>query len=278
MNFRKLLNALKDLANKIPGRKPTAAELDKATKKAVSKSGVTFESLPDEIIGEVLKQRRQDARRQVREGTSERKALRIWQPPVEEPAAVEELPNADLLMGRMRDVQSSNVHSIGMRVEQPSDRTGTLLIRYLGTLPGGIRSGPGSLYGYYDVPVTLFRELGDAASKGIFVWDNVRVRGTISGHRYQYELLGINAQFAGGQMHQNYVPRQAAILRGQAGEHYIRRKFTIYRAEEGGRAMRPVVIHSQLTPQQASMRGPNPDRGPGVQGLRLEAGRQGGRE
>ena len=249
---------------------------------APSKPRINFETLPDDVLNEVAKQRRADQRRQTREGTSPGlKGLPGWnKTPEPEPQpdygpAVDQ-HDMDLLKGTMYEVRSSNVHSIGMRTDQVGANTGTLLIRYLATQQGGVRSGPGSLYGYFDVPVTLFLELQHAASKGIFLWDHVRVRGTISGHRYVYELLGINSQYAGGTMHENYVPRQAAILRGNAGEHYIQRTHTIYVDAPDWRKQQAVHIKSQLTPEQARLRGPNPSRGPGVQALRLWPNRQGG--
>lgn len=121
--------------------------------------------------------------------------------------------------GEMIDVKSSNVHSIGFRADPRSGdppRSGTLLIRFLGKDAGGKRSGPGALYEYHEVPADLFRKFKWAASKGKFVWDNVRVRGTVSGHKFAYDLAGIS---------QGYVPRQAGLRRGHQGEWFMPRKF-----------------------------------------------------
>ena len=163
----------------------------------------------------------------------------------------------DLIMGRMYDVTSSNVHSIGMRIDEPSDRTGALFIRFLGG-ESQHRAGLGAMYEYRDVPVDLFREFLSAASKGTFVWDHIRVRGTVAGHRFPYELVGIT---------QGYVPRQAAIKAGQAGQFFIKRKF-IDSTLRQGRLVR-VQLQSQLPEQRVSLRGPNPERGPGAQALRF---------
>lgn len=126
--------------------------------------------------------------------------------------------HGEITDGEMIPVSSSNVHSIGFRLDQTRRRTdrGTLLIRFLGTSSDGHRAGPGPLYEYFDVPTSLFLSFSRAASKGKFVWDSVRVRGTVSGHRFRYELAGIS---------QGYVPRQAGLKRGQKGEWFLTRQF-----------------------------------------------------
>ena len=115
------------------------------------------------------------------------------------------------------NVTSSNVHSIAYEHNQnDSYAPGNLLVRYLGG-DSKHRTGEGPLYRYHDVPVTIWKSFKLAASKGKFVWDELRVRGTISGHQYIYELAG-----TGGN---NYVPRQAGLKRGKQGEWYLARKF-----------------------------------------------------
>ena len=166
----------------------------------------------------------------------------------------------DLLHGTMHDVVSSNVHSIGMQASQPGARTGTLLIRFLGTRPGGRRGGKGPTYAYRDVPVELFREFRTAASKGKFVWDYVRVRGTVSGHRFPYELVGVI---------NGYVPRQAGLKRGQPGEYFLRRTWTGYKVNRQTGQLEKVTLQSQLPERRVSARGPNPGRGPGLDSLRF---------
>jgi hypothetical protein len=162
---------------------------------------------------------------------------------LEEFREAERRERAELLTGDMTPVTSSNVHSIGFRLDherQMGARQGTLLIRFLGTNADGTRSGPGPLYEYYDVPARVFLAFKRAASKGKFVWDNVRMRGTVSGHRYEYDLAEIS---------QDYVPRQAGIKRGQQGEWYLTRKF---------RDRRTGKLHvSQLPEEQVRRTGPN---------------------
>lgn len=177
-------------------------------------------------------------------------------------------PDDDLLQGQMFEVESSNVHSIGMQIENKGDRTGTLKVRYLAQHKGGVRAGPGSLYGYFEVPVSLFREFQRADSKGEWVWRNLRVLGTVAGHKYEYELLGITGQFVAGRQIESYVPRQAALRRGQGGQHFITRTFREGRLLAPGR-FGTVKVKSQLAPSVASMRGPNPSRGPGPDELRF---------
>lgn len=101
---------------------------------------------------------------------------------------------------------SSNVHSFAFNV-----LTWELYVRFLGG-EGESRHGPGPLYQYSHVPPELFLSLLAAGSKGNWVWDHLRIRGTVSGHQYDYRLAGIT----GG-----YVPRKATYT--PAGEFFIPR-------------------------------------------------------
>jgi hypothetical protein len=66
----------------------------------------------------------------------------------------------------------------------------------------------GVTYAYYRVPRVVFERMKKTASKGKFVWSNLRVRGTIYGHRYQYGVVqGAVMEHGGEQM--EYVPRKA---------------------------------------------------------------------
>lgn len=162
-----------------------------------------------------------------------------------------------IFTGEMIPVQSSNVHSIGFRIDDPEPmraRTGTLLIRFLGTGSGGSRSGLGPMYEYDEVPITVFQAFRKAASKGKFVWDEVRVRGTVSGHQYPYRLADIV---------NGYVPRMAGIKRGMLGEYYLQRKF---RDANG-------VLHSSSLPER-HVRGPKGAlEGPGIDRLNIHPNR-----
>jgi hypothetical protein len=168
------------------------------------------------------------------------------------------VPNNDpTITGEMVPVRSSNVHSIGFEIDPqsgfPVGTKGTLLIRFLGGTSKE-RGGPGTLYEYYNFPASLFRVFLRAASKGKFVWDEVRVRGTISGHKYSYSVRAV----ADG-----YVPRQAGLKRGQSGEWYLTRRF---RDADGN------LLISRLPEQRVRMRGPNPQPGPGLSKLILKRG------
>lgn len=148
------------------------------------------------------------------------------------------MPNDDGGIQMFRVVNSTNVHSYGYDVN-----TATLYVRYLGqnldrskiTLKrragkGGsplehVRVGkgaslgrsatPGPMYAYFGVPERVFAAMRVAVSKGKFVWDALRVRGSIWRHQYTYRLvaaghsfIGRNAQGRGEFI--NYVPRQAS--------------------------------------------------------------------
>ena len=117
----------------------------------------------------------------------------IWQIPAEHP----------LHTGQFKQVESSNVHSIAYdRVE------GTLFVRFWQKkwdkeAKDWIKVGPGPIYAYYFVPPQMFLDLLEAPSKGEWIWDNLRIRGTVSGHRFDYRLVAV----AGG-----YVPRKATFM------------------------------------------------------------------
>ena len=129
---------------------------------------------------------------------------------------------------------SSNVYSFQFH-RRPGDTTGTLYVTYkanafhAGSLSTGRRkkggrtgdtqlmgragrtvsgkeNSPGSKYAYLNVPPAVFTRMKDAYSKGKFVWDELRVRGTIHGHRYRYVLA--QGQLVGSQG-RLYVPRKA---------------------------------------------------------------------
>lgn len=155
-----------------------------------------------------------------------------------------------LLTGEMIPVQSSNVHSIGFRLDEGvRNRTGTLLIRFLGTDASGHRSGPGPMYEYSDVPAELFERFRKASSKGKFVWDDIRVRGTVSGHQFPYKLADIV---------NGYVPRQAGLKRGHIGEYYMERKF-----RKDGK------LHTSQLPERRVRGSGEALQGPGVERLNL---------
>ncbi len=130
---------------------------------------------------------------------------------------------------------SSNVHSFGYDASMA-----TLYVTYLGVVlkPSkvrldkirnapkqqhikvakgahtGERAGPGATYAYFGVPQSVFSRMRAAASKGVFIWDEIRVRGTIYGHRYPYRLATPGRARVPGAMDPghdtiSYVPRRA---------------------------------------------------------------------
>jgi len=123
--------------------------------------------------------------------------------------------NHPVVTGEMvRSPESSNVYSFGYDAE-----TASLFIRFKAPPPpgSGMREKPdrpGPLYQYFHVPVDVFLAMLEAPSKGKAVWDLIRRRGTVSGHRYDYTLAGIT---------NGYVPRKAVYM-GAAGEWYLRRR------------------------------------------------------
>jgi hypothetical protein len=76
----------------------------------------------------------------------------------------------------------------------------------LGQTVSGRTNSRGSMYAYLDVPARVFERMKRAVSKGKFVWDELRVRGTVYGHQYRYMLVQAQANVSQGHA---YVPRRA---------------------------------------------------------------------
>lgn len=131
--------------------------------------------------------------------------------------------------------QSSNVYSFSY-VRNAGQRLGTLYVTYYaptlhvnrvsrgttrkgksvsreqmigtsGALAGRSKER-GAMYAYLDVPPMVYSRMLQAHSKGEFVWDNLRVRGTIHGHRYRYVIVQ-GAVIASEQLSGVYIPRKA---------------------------------------------------------------------
>lgn len=100
-----------------------------------------------------------------------------------------------IVTGAMVPADSSNVYAYGYDV-----RNWLLYVRFREHADGQPTDRPGPLYQYRHVQPEVFLSLLKAGSKGNWVWDKLRIRGTVSGHRYDYALVGIS----GG-----YVPRKA---------------------------------------------------------------------
>lgn len=120
--------------------------------------------------------------------------------------------NSPLLTGEMIPVQSSNVHSIGYIWNDEDPAHGTLQVRFLDHKKG--REGKaGAGYQYFRVHPEVFRLFLKASSKGKFVWDRLRVRGTVSGHQYRYSIATLGSD--------GYVPRKARRVNGH--EWFLKR-------------------------------------------------------
>lgn len=76
---------------------------------------------------------------------------------------------------KMMRVSSSNLWAIGY--EPSAKNLGKLVIQFKGK-----NGGPGDIYLYYDVPVTIYRKMIVAPSKGHAFWIHIR-------NRYKYSKL-----------------------------------------------------------------------------------------
>ena len=104
--------------------------------------------------------------------------------------------------------ESSNVFSFSFMGE--SRTTGILYVTFKTVGPHGQRpNSAGAVYAYYSVPASLYRSLRNAyASKGKWIWDHLRIRGTVWGHQFTYRLVSadIRISAAGAEA---YIPRKA---------------------------------------------------------------------
>lgn len=102
-------------------------------------------------------------------------------------------------------VVSSNVSAIGY-----DPNTGTMRVQFHAWRPGQPKGsgGTGPMYDYYDVPRGKWKSFQAATSKGKWVWDNLRIRGTISGHKYEYRLVS-GTLYMTRQGPRAYIPRLA---------------------------------------------------------------------
>jgi len=78
----------------------------------------------------------------------------------------------------------------------------------LGATVSGKTNDRGPQYAYMRVPPAVFTKMRAATSKGKFVWDALRIRGTIYGHRYNYVLVQGSVTLQEG-MSGVYIPRKA---------------------------------------------------------------------
>tara|TARA_R110000803_G_scaffold23906_4_gene58203 strand:+ start:6047 stop:6802 length:756 start_codon:yes stop_codon:yes gene_type:complete len=66
-------------------------------------------------------------------------------------------------------------------------------------------NSPGVTYAYFHVEERMYLKMRGYASKGEFVWDALRKRGTIDGHQYEYSAVSPQTNEDGSL----YVPRKA---------------------------------------------------------------------
>lgn len=160
-------------------------------------------------------------------------------------------PNDPVLTGEMLRVESSNVWAIGYIFNHSNPMKGDLRVQYGQKRGKGGSLSAGPVYEYHSIHPDVFVAFQKARSKGEWVWDRLRIRGTVSGHTVPYDLVGI----ADG-----YVPRKAS--RFGPNEYFVKREVSV-----GGQK-----IESQLEdrfvgraqPQRPSMGIPNrgvPNRG-----------------
>ncbi|MEM6798550.1 MAG: KTSC domain-containing protein, partial [Planctomycetota bacterium] len=144
----------------------------------------------------------------------------------------------------IRTPESSNVY--GFRYD--IDRS-TLYVRYLQATASGGGKTMGPLYGYSNVPPDVFLAMIDAPSKGTFIWDRIRIRGTVSGHRYDYRLVAVR---------HGYVPRKATFT--PDGEQFIGRTVRAKRVI-GDRKVRTFSSRLPDAPARGTPNRGAPDRG-----------------
>eukprot|EP00456_Euglypha_rotunda_P083008 TRINITY_DN81_c0_g1_i2.p1 TRINITY_DN81_c0_g1~~TRINITY_DN81_c0_g1_i2.p1 ORF type:complete len:2317 (+),score=414.04 TRINITY_DN81_c0_g1_i2:11324-18274(+) len=113
------------------------------------------------------------------------------------------------------DVSSSSIHSF--RFEPNGPGGGNLIVRYLDKK----KEGPGPEYRYFTGGRNLFDRMNADAqqgrSMGGFVWDHLRIRGSVAGHTVPFELAGTGPD--------RYIPRAAGLKRGHTGEWFNTRRF-----------------------------------------------------
>lgn len=84
----------------------------------------------------------------------------------------------------------------------------TQLIGQSGKTLSGKSNSRGAMYAYYDVPARVYDRMVRASSKGKFVWDELRIRGTMYGHKFRYGLVQ-GAVITQPGVSGVYIPRRA---------------------------------------------------------------------
>jgi hypothetical protein len=176
-------------------------------------------------------------------------------------------PNDPILTGEMIRVNSSNVHSIGFIYDHENPSDSVLKVRFLQTSRhANDRKVAGPMYFYYRVAPEIFQSFRTASSKGKFVWDRLRIRGTVAGHQYQYDLKGIAEE---------HVPRKAA--RFGPNEYYISRRVKVQSMQGHAMGYRESKLPDQLVGKYEPTRGRRPTRPGSGRRLGPSGPRSGGR-
>ena len=157
-------------------------------------------------------------------------------------AGRERLMSADdpIATGKPVTVDSSNVHAVAFELNENRPDRSAMRIQYKQNDKQG-RKTAGPTYKYHPVKPSMFRSLLRAGSKGSWIWDRLRVRGTVAGFRMPYTLVGIR---------QGHVPRRATTIGGQ--QWYIRR--TKRQIQPNGRT---VTHRSNLPSRRVGISRPN---------------------
>lgn len=117
--------------------------------------------------------------------------------------------NHPIVTGDMVRADSHHVYEYGYDIE-----SAFLYVRFCADTQGvSDQKIPGSLYQYAEVTPEMFLAFHEARGSNEWIWDRLRIRGTVSGHQKPYRLVGI----MGG-----YVPRQATLRAD--GEWFIKRQ------------------------------------------------------
>ncbi len=73
------------------------------------------------------------------------------------------------IANNMVRVKSSNLWSYGIDIKRAGDKAGTVVIQFKGK-----NGGPGDIYMYYDVPISVWQKMLSAPSKGHAFWKLIR--------------------------------------------------------------------------------------------------------
>lgn len=107
-------------------------------------------------------------------------------------------------------VKSSNVYSIAFEFVNGTS-LGNLIVTFLGG-DSKNRHGAGASYRYKGITHFQFEDFLTAASAGGWVWDHLRLRGSVVGHQVDFEIVS-KGNLAS-------VPRASQIKRGQVGSFF----------------------------------------------------------